>query len=107
MTTLLTALASVVVALAGGGLVGLLLFKPQRGKLISERDNLISEAADHVVVAIDKSMGRLEDELSDCLERVASLEAELGIEQARTSALAREVRRLGGNPATILQGGLK
>lgn len=75
-----------------------------------KRDSIIVEASDHAVAVVQRSLGRLEDEMTGCYERIAVLEAEVAGEMVRADraerqikALSRELKRLGGDPTHILR----
>ena len=52
---------------------------------------------------VNTALERMEEEMTDRDERIAQLEAELGIAEWHLGLLAREVTRLGGDPVKALE----
>lgn len=95
-------LLAIVLALIGGGGVGLYTARPKK-------DSIIADASQTAVAVVESAMERLEEEVRGAHERVAMLEGQLGKEMAKTiklrkqhDALVAEVRRLGGDPQRVL-----
>lgn len=98
----LTVFVPILVALIGGGAVAFYTARPRK-------DSIIAEASKQAVDVVNTVLERLEEEMTDCLEQVSVLEANLAKEMVKTNRLkrqvrllSREVRRLGGDPSTIV-----
>lgn len=89
-------LVPIFVALLGGGAVAFYTARPRR-------DSIIAEASKQAVSVVTDALERMEEEMTDRDERIAQLEAELGIAEWHLVLLSAEVTRLGGNPKQVLR----
>lgn len=107
MSTLYTVFGAIVVAFLGG-LAGILSIKAINRKTNSEADRFVVDAAEKVVVLLERRMGSQSEEIREQSTELRSLRAgmvqkdrQIHLLKLHIQGLESEVRKLGGNPPTL------